>query len=306
MEEDILYEAANLKDVIHDPSIARLVINKDKIVSSNIIKGIEIFPEEIKDGVKVKLVVKEGEIIEKPIHLCFGVTEENAVQNIVIDVDIEKNASVSLLAHCVFPLAKDILHKMDAKIHVGENAHYSYFEKHIHSKNGGVRVLPKTIVSLDSGARFKTEFELIKGRVGLIDIDIETKCLENSIMEVTSRINGTDEDKILIKETGYLIGENSRGVLTSRVALRDNAKAEIFNKIVATGAHSRGHVDCKEIVQDNAQASAIPIVEVKNSTAHVTHEASIGSVDSKQLETLMSRGLTEDAAVELIIQGLLS
>ena len=40
--------------------------------------------------------------------------------------------------------------------------------------------------------------------------------------------------------------------------------------------------------------------------AHVTHEAAIGSVDSKQLQTLMARGLSEDEAVDLIIQGLLS
>ncbi|MCR4397120.1 MAG: SufD family Fe-S cluster assembly protein, partial [Candidatus Saccharicenans sp.] len=32
----------------------------------------------------------------------------------------------------------------------------------------------------------------------------------------------------------------------------------------------------------------------------------IGSVDSKQLQTLMARGLSEDEAVDLIIEGLLS
>jgi len=74
---------------------------------------------------------------------------------------------------------------------------------------------------------------------------------------------------------------------------------------VADAPHARGHVDCKEIVQDEATASAIPIVEVKHPKAHITHEASIGSVDRKQLETLMSRGLPEDDAVEAIIQGLL-
>jgi hypothetical protein len=47
-------------------------------------------------------------------------------------------------------------------------------------------------------------------------------------------------------------------------------------------------------------------VDVKDPRAHVTHEAAIGSVDSKQLQTLMSRGLSEEEAVELIIQGLLS
>jgi hypothetical protein len=65
-------------------------------------------------------------------------------------------------------------------------------------------------------------------------------------------------------------------------------------------------VDCKEIVQNEGSARAVPIVDVKHPKAHVTHEASIGSVDSKQLQTLMSRGLSEDEAVELIIQGLLS
>ncbi|MEN6297605.1 MAG: SufD family Fe-S cluster assembly protein, partial [Rectinema sp.] len=55
-----------------------------------------------------------------------------------------------------------------------------------------------------------------------------------------------------------------------------------------------------------ARARAIPVVQVNNHLAHVTHEAAIGSVDSKQLETLLSRGLTEDEATDLIIQGLLS
>jgi Fe-S cluster assembly scaffold protein SufB len=51
---------------------------------------------------------------------------------------------------------------------------------------------------------------------------------------------------------------------------------------------------------------AVPIVEVHHPRAHITHEAAIGSVDNKQLETLMSRGLSEDDAVETIINGLLS
>jgi len=45
---------------------------------------------------------------------------------------------------------------------------------------------------------------------------------------------------------------------------------------------------------------------VKHPKAHVTHEAAIGSVDSKQLQTLMARGLSEDEATDLIIKGLLS
>ena len=58
-------------------------------------------------------------------------------------------------------------------------------------------------------------------------------------------------------------------------------------------------------MQGNAVAKAVPVVEVNHPLAHVTHEAAIGSVDSKQLQTLMSRGLDEDAATDLIIEGLL-
>jgi hypothetical protein len=159
---------------------------------------------------------------------------------------------------------------------------------------------------LSDYARFKTDFELLQGRVGKIEIDYETTCLAHSIMEMTAKINGSGNDIIKIKESGVLEGEGARGVLTSRVALRQNAQAEIYNKLVATAPFARGHVDCKEIVQDKAIASAIPIVEVKDPKAHITHEAAIGSVDSKQLQTLMARGLSEDEAVELIIQGLLS
>ncbi len=95
-------------------------------------------------------------------------------------------------------------------------------------------------------------------------------------------------------------------MLTSKIAVRDEASAEIYNRITAEAPYARGHVDCKEIVKDNGTATAIPVVDVRNSLAHVTHEAAVGSVDKKQLETLMARGLDEDEASELIIQGLLS
>ena len=121
-----------------------------------------------------------------------------------------------------------------------------------------------------------------------------------------TRINAKGDDVINIRETGHLNGDYARGVLTSRVAVRDRAKAEVYNKITASGSYARGHVDCTEIIQDDGIVSAVPIVEVTNPKAHITHEASLGSVDSKQLQTLMARGLSEDDATDLIIQGLLS
>ncbi|MCX7015477.1 MAG: SufD family Fe-S cluster assembly protein [Candidatus Sumerlaeota bacterium] len=121
-----------------------------------------------------------------------------------------------------------------------------------------------------------------------------------------ARIRGRADDRIHIRETAKLAGPYSRGVLTTHIALRDQARANVENTLIADAPYARGHVDCKEIVRDQAIARAVPIVEVRDPKAHVTHEAAIGSVDSKQLETLMARGLSEDAACDLIIKGLLS
>ena len=62
----------------------------------------------------------------------------------------------------------------------------------------------------------------------------------------------------------------------------------------------------KTIGYSDDEMNAVPIVEVNNPKAHITHETSLGSVDSKQLQTLMARGLTEDEATDLIIKGLSS
>jgi Fe-S cluster assembly scaffold protein SufB len=136
-------------------------------------------------------------------------------------------------------------------------------------------------------------------------MDYETVCQQDSVMEMITKISGKGDDVIRIRETGLLQGQGARGYLTSRVAARDRATAEVHNRLVATAAYARGHVDCKEIIRDQGRASAIPVVEVAHPQAHITHEAAIGSVDGKQLQTLMSRGLTEDEASELIIAGLL-
>jgi len=310
LKQDELYEIFDTTGVDHgvlqDPEAAHLVVHYNKVLGAHLLPGLHVDVTEREEGIDAKIRLDDGVVIEKPVHICFGMLPEKGLQKIIMDVETGKKSSISIYAHCTFPFALDIKHIMDAKICIGEDSSYKYFERHIHGSKGGVKVHPKARVKLDKGAFFRTEFELIKGRVGLIDIDYETECGEQSTMEMTARISGIGDDVIKIRETGILSGEGARGVLTSRVAVRGNSRAEVFNKLTATAPYARGHVDCKEIIQDNASASATPIVEVLNPKAHVTHEAAIGSVDAKELETLMSRGLTEDEAVELIIQGLLS
>ena len=70
-------------------------------------------------------------------------------------------------------------------------------------------------------------------------------------------------------------------------------------------AGARGHVDCLEVVREGAVGRAVPIVQVTHPLAKVTHEAAIGSVDKRQMETLMAHGLSPEEAVNVIVKGIL-
>jgi len=304
--QEILESIQLHSSALDSPNVAHLVIHSNKVVSSHALPGLEIQVRELAEGIDADITVTEGTVIEQPVHMCFGMLPQEGVQRIVLRVDVQPKARISIIAHCTFPNAVNVRHLMDAEIRIGQEAHYTYFERHVHGKEGGVIVVPKAVVDVGKRARFHTEFELLRGRVGQIDIDYETTCRDFGVMEMTARINGTGEDVIKIREVGHLIGEGARGALTSKIAVRGNARAEVYNKLTASAAYARGHVDCKEIVQDNGVAMAIPIVEVNHPKAHVTHEAAIGSVDTRKLETLMARGLNEDEASEMIIQGMLS
>jgi Fe-S cluster assembly scaffold protein SufB len=291
---------------ITDSDTAHLVIHENKVIGAGLVPGLEVEPEETADGVRVVARVREGTEIRNPVHMCFGVLPEEGLQRIGLDVEVERDAGVALLAHCMFPNAVRVTHEMDARIRVGEGASYKYFERHVHGPDGGVVVVPDAEIRLDPGASFETEFELLEGRVGEIKVDYEAWCAERSSLRMVARIAGRGEDRIGIREVAHLAGPHAAGVLLSRIAVRDHSEADVYNELTASAPYARGHVDCKEVVQDEGVARATPIVSVQHPLAHVTHEAAIGSVDSRQLETLMARGMEEEQAVDLIINGLLS
>jgi len=285
--------------------IAHLEVHGNEVVGSHLVPGFEVDVDRLDDGIEAHIRVKKGVRLAKPVHLCFGMLPETGLQRIVMDVEAEEDSFASVQAHCTFPNAIDITHKMDAVVRIAAGATYEYFERHLHGSEGGVLVVPKTRVELGEGARFKTEFELIKGQAGVIDFDYEVDCDAHSLLDMIARIWGRGHDRITIRETARLNGEEATAVLQSHIAVKDEAVADVYNSLAANAVGARGHVDCKEIVQGAAIAKAVPVVEVNHPRAHITHEAAIGSVDSKQLQTLMSRGLDEERATDLIIEGLL-
>jgi hypothetical protein len=292
-------------EVFSNSKVAHLVVHKNQVLGKHLVPGLEVEPKETKDGIDLKIRVLPDSMLEYPVHLCFGVLPKEGKQLIKIDAEVGENSKVSILAHCVFPNAVKVRHMMEAKIRVGKNGSYEYNEVHFHGDEGGVEVIPRAKVILEEGARLTTNFQLTHGRVGLLDIDYEIEGGKDSVSEMQAKAFGYGSDKIIIKERCSLRGDGARGIIKSRVAVKDNARSEVYSEIKAYGKNSRGHVDCVEIVQGKAQARAVPIVDVFEESAKVTHEAAIGSVDKKQMETLMSRGLSQEEAVDVIIKGML-
>ena len=182
-----VYRALQMTDaVLRDEKTAHLVINHNQVLGLHMLPGLTAEAEEFETGIRLLFRVREGVRIAKPVHLCFGMTPESGLQEIQMKVEIEAGAHVAVQAHCTFPNAVEVIHKMDADIMVAEGATYSYYERHLHGPDGGVTVTPKSKITLLSGASFKTDFDLLQGRVGVIDFDYETTCHDDSLLEMNA------------------------------------------------------------------------------------------------------------------------
>lgn len=295
------------KKLLQSDKVASMVVAGNKVIMKNLVDGIHVNAVETDNGVNIDLFIDDGVKMAFPVHLCFGVVHKKGDQRIISNYHIGNNVSVEFLAHCSFPKAEDVRHLMDAKIEIGENSRMKYNEVHFHGPEGGIEVLPKAQIKLGKDSIYSSEFRLIEGRVGTFDMDYTVNVGENSVAELNAKLYGKGDDKIKIKESIYLDGESAKGIAKSRIVNTEKSASEVLGEVIGNAAYSRGHIDCTEIVEgEYASASAVPLVKVTHPLAKVTHEASIGSVDKQQMETLMARGLTEDEAIDVIVKGLLN
>lgn len=287
------------------PQVATLVVSANTVLVAHEIPGIHFQAEPLEHGVKATIGVEANAKIENPVHLCFGVIPAEGIQQILANYEIGDGAEVQFLAHCSFPNAIKVQHLMEGTIHVGKYASLTYTEEHFHGQSGGVEVLPRVRVKVDEGGRFNTTFVLTRGRIGKMVFDYEVEAGDGAVVEMTTKAYGQADDEVVVKEVVRLNGEKARGLTRTRVAVRDQACSQVFTTMEGNAAGARGHMDCTEIVRNRAIAQNTPLVIVRHDQAQVTHEAAIGSVNRKELEALLARGLDEDEAVDLIIRGMI-
>ncbi len=291
---------------ILDKRVASIIISGDKIIGLNSVDGVEIESGKMEKGVWAKIKILKGKKIEMPIHLCTGFLGKEGEQRVNFDFNVEEGANVKFISHCSFPWSKKLTHKMLATVRVGKNASMIYEDAHFHSESGGVTLISDTHATIEEGGRYKNSFELVKTRVGALKVKMDVDLKENATAELNSKVRGRKDDEISIVETLGLNGRNAHGIAKSTVIATDETRARIVNEAFGNAPYSKGHIECNEITKGNhVDVSTLPVLKVTNDLSELTHEASIGRVNSKQLNTLMAKGMSEEEATEFIIKGLL-
>ncbi len=210
------------------PEVATLVVSSNEVLAAHEIPGVHFEAEPLEHGVKARITIQPGAKIERPVHLCFGVIPAEGLQEILAEYEIGAGAQVEFLAHCSFPNAVKVEHRMQARIHVCKDASLTYTEEHYHGQTGGIEVRPHAEVQVDEGGRFITTFSLTRGRVGLMDLDYVADAGAGALVEMTTKAYGTGNDQITVNEVVRLNGDKARGLTKTRCAVRDEAHSQVY------------------------------------------------------------------------------
>ena len=160
-----------------------------------------------------------------------------------------------------------------------------------------------------------------------------TVCEENATMEW---VGGNIGSKLTMKYPAVILkGEGARGMTLSialagkgqhqdagakMIHLAPNTSSTIVSKSIskqggkvtyrgivhfgrkADGA--RSNIECDTLIMDNKSTSdTIPYNEILNDNISLEHEAKVSKVSEEQLFYLMSRGISEEEATEMIVMG---
>jgi len=102
------------------------------------------------------------------------------------------------------------------------------------------------------------------------------------------------------------IGKNTRSTIVSKgisAGRSDNTYRGLV-RILPRASGARNHTQCDSLlIGDQCGAHTVPYIESRNPTAKVEHEATTSKIAEDQLFYCRSRGLSEEDAVGLIVNG---
>ena len=102
------------------------------------------------------------------------------------------------------------------------------------------------------------------------------------------------------------LGKDTSSTIISKSIVKGGGKANYRGTVRhmdgALGAKS--HVECDTLILDDISSSdTIPTNEIRNGDSYIEHEATVSKISEERLFYLMSRGLSEKEATQMIVMG---
>jgi Fe-S cluster assembly protein SufB len=102
------------------------------------------------------------------------------------------------------------------------------------------------------------------------------------------------------------IGKNTKSTIISKgiSAERSENNYRGLVKVMPSATGARNYSQCDSmLVGDKCSANTFPVMEIKNNTATIEHEASTTKISEDQLFYLQSRGMDMEKCISLIVNG---
>lgn len=290
---------------LHKISLGAFNIRKNgQVLDRKTTKEIEIVPKKNKSGIDI---IVKPDVKNKAVHIPVIITAGGLNDLVYNDFYIGKNADVTIVAGCGIhnTTSETSTHNGIHSFHLAENSHVKYIERHVGEGNGkGGKILNPTTKIYQKKNSF---------------MDIETLQLGGVTSSVRKTFASLGENAQLSIQENILTESNETATTLFKVTLKGKkSKVEVVSHSVAKGESYQefksdligkeecfGHVECDGILLDNAHIVSVPMIDALSSEASLVHEAAIGKIAGDELIKLMTLGLSEKEAEDVIIKGFL-
>lgn len=257
---------------------------------------------EDSDGYFIR--VKKGYHAKNPVQTCMLLKKAKSMQNLHNIIIVEEDASLEIITGCTTDRhASHAMHIGVSEIYIKDGGSLSF--SMIHNWNKDTVVRPRTVTKLGKNAKYVNNYVLLNPVGTLQSFPVTylegegASCTYNTICLAGE---GSDID------TGGSVILNAPGTSAEIMSRSINTGGKMIarGKLVGNCEGVKAHLECRSIVlKDGGVTSAIPELETSVADVDMTHEAAVGKIARDQIEYLMSRGLTEDDAVSMIVRGFL-
>ena len=250
------------------------------------------------------IYVPKGVRVDVPLQTYFRINAEGTGQFERTLIVVDEGASVHYVEGCTAPTySSNSLHAAIVEIFTLKDAYCRYTT--IQNWSDNVYNLVTKRARAEAGATV----EWIDGNLGAKttmkypSVYLEGEGARGTMLSVAFA-NGKQ-----IQDTGAKMIHNapntSSSIISKSIAKSGgevNYRGQVtFNK---NSAGSISHIECDTIIMDNeSKSDTIPYNEIHNSQVALEHEAKVSKISEEQLYYLMSRGLTEIQATEMIVMG---